>query len=119
LAWVLTIVSQGLTSAIATSVDLQGVALERHSTHAQSLSPRQFPCESFVDADVAAEFLMVKRKTILDWARSGVIPAHPFGRGKRVVWRFRISEIARSDRETPGHNGSGSPAIARTEKRNG
>jgi excisionase family DNA binding protein len=52
------------------------------------------PLERFVDADVAAEFLMVKRKTILDWARAGVIPAHPFGRGKRVVWRFRISEIA-------------------------
>jgi excisionase family DNA binding protein len=44
--------------------------------------------------DVAAEFLMVKRKTILEWARSGTIPAHRYGRGKRVVWRFRISELA-------------------------
>lgn len=53
-----------------------------------------FPCEPFVDADVAAAFLMVKRKTILDWARAGTIVAHPYGRGKRVVWRFRISELA-------------------------
>jgi hypothetical protein len=55
---------------------------------------RSFPCEPFVDADVAVEFLMVERKTILDWARAGVIPAHRFGRGKRAVWRFRISELA-------------------------
>jgi excisionase family DNA binding protein len=56
-----------------------------------------FACEPFVDADLAAEFLMVKRKTILDWARSGAIPAHRYGRGKRVVWRFRISELAGAD----------------------
>jgi excisionase family DNA binding protein len=53
-----------------------------------------YACEPFVDADLAAEFLMVKRKTILEWARSSAIPAHRFGRGKRVVWRFRISELA-------------------------
>ena len=53
-----------------------------------------FPCEPFVDADVAAAFLMVQRKTILDWARAGTLPAHRYGRGKRVVWRFRISELA-------------------------
>lgn len=50
--------------------------------------------ESYVDADVAAQFLMVKRKTVLDWARTGTIPAHGFGRGKRVTWRFRLSELA-------------------------
>ena|ERR1700758_128029 len=54
--------------------------------------------EPFVDADVAAEFLMVERKTILDWARAGAIPAHRYGRGKRAVWRFRISELACSGR---------------------
>ena len=57
-------------------------------------SHRYFDVEPFVDADVIAEFLSVKRKTILDWARAAIIPAHPFGRGNRVVWRFRISEIA-------------------------
>jgi hypothetical protein len=56
-------------------------------------SPRHL-YESYVDADLASEFLMVKRKTILQWARTGTIPAHPFGRGKRVTWRFRLSELA-------------------------
>ena len=50
--------------------------------------------EPFVDADTIAKLLMVKRKTVLDWARRHVISAHPFGQGKRVVWRFRLSEIA-------------------------
>ncbi len=46
----------------------------------ERFAQRSFPCEHFVDADQAAEFLMVNRKTILDWARASVIPAHPFGR---------------------------------------
>ncbi len=70
---------------------------------------RSFPYEPFVDADVAAQFLMVKRKTILDWARAGAISAHPFGRGKRVVWRFRISELAGGDRTSQGTMNSAVP----------
>ncbi len=66
-------------------------------------------CEPFVDADAAAEFLMVKRKTILDWARADVIPAHPFGKGKRVVWRFRISEIAGHSKRVKGTMNSAVP----------
>jgi hypothetical protein len=69
--------------------------------------------EPFVDADAVAEFLAVKRKTILDWARSNAIPAHPYGRGKRVVWRFRISEIASHNRRTHSTMAQGSPEIAR------
>ncbi len=72
-----------------------------------------------MDADVAAEFLIVKRKTILDWARSGAIPAHPYGRGKRVVWRFRISEIANHRKPAQGTIVSGSPEMAGPEKRYG
>jgi excisionase family DNA binding protein len=47
-------------------------------------SRRFFDVEPFVDADVAAEFLSVKRKTILDWARAGAIPAHRYGRGIKL-----------------------------------
>ena len=75
----------------------------------ERFAQRSFPCEPFVDADRAAEFLMVKRKTILDWARASVIPAHPFGRGKRVVWRFRISELAGGDRTSQGTMNSAVP----------
>jgi hypothetical protein len=52
--------------------------------------------EPFVDADAVASFLSLERRLVLDWARSGDIPAHPLGRGKRRTWRFRLSEIAES-----------------------
>lgn len=72
-------------------------------------SQRSTQFERFVDADAAADFLSVKRKTILDWARAGVVPAHPFGRGKRVVWRFRISEIASHNKRIQGTMNSAVP----------
>lgn len=75
--------------------------------------------EPYVDADTMAAFLAVKRKTILDWARKGIIPTHPFGRGKRVVWRFRISEIASHRRPIRSTIADGSPEIARLEKKRG
>jgi hypothetical protein len=42
---------------------------------------------------VVASYLSLERRQVLDWARSGDIPAHPLGRGKRRTWRFRLSEI--------------------------
>jgi len=50
--------------------------------------------EPFVDADRAAEFLVITRRHLLEMARAGHIPAHPIGSGKRKTWRFRLSEIA-------------------------
>lgn len=86
---------------------------------ARSPSPRFLGVEPFVDADVIAEFLGVMRKTVLDWARSGSIPAHPFGRGQRVVWRFRISEVAGYSKPVRSTIAVGSPVIARLEKQYG
>jgi Helix-turn-helix domain len=78
-----------------------------------------FDVEPFVDSDTVAQFLAVKRKTILDWARAGIIPAHPFGKGKRAVWRFRISEIASHAKPARSTMGTGSPEIARLERKHG
>jgi hypothetical protein len=50
--------------------------------------------EPFVDANKAAEFLLITRRHLLELARAGELPAHPIGRGKRKIWRFRLSEIA-------------------------
>jgi Helix-turn-helix domain len=66
-----------------------------------------------------AEFLSVKRKTILDWTRGGIIPVHPYGRGKRVVWRFRISEIASVNKPVRSTMEDGSPEMARLEEKYG
>ena len=49
--------------------------------------------ERYVDAVVAAEFLSLKPRRILDLARSGLVPGHPLGNGTRRVWRFRLSEL--------------------------
>jgi excisionase family DNA binding protein len=50
--------------------------------------------EPFVDANTAAEFLVITRRRVLEMARAGEIPAHPIGGGKRKIWRFRLSELA-------------------------
>jgi excisionase family DNA binding protein len=50
--------------------------------------------EPFVAADMAAKFLCLTRRRILEMARAGEIPAHPIGRGKRRQWRFKLSELA-------------------------
>ena len=72
--------------------------------------------EPYVDADKAAAFLAVQRKTILEWARRGAIPAHPFGTGKRKLWRFKISELANTDAEKRSRIQAGSPEMAGLEK---
>jgi hypothetical protein len=50
--------------------------------------------EPFVDANKAAEFLVITRRRVLEMARVGEIPAHAIGEGKRKMWRFRLSELA-------------------------
>lgn len=56
-------------------------------------STRGIP-EFFVDADEAARFLSINRRTVLQWARSNILPAYPLGRGTRKTWRFLTSELA-------------------------
>jgi hypothetical protein len=51
--------------------------------------------EPFVDAERAANFLAMSRKTLLAKSRSGHLPGHPIGDGPRKIWRFRLSELSR------------------------
>jgi hypothetical protein len=50
--------------------------------------------ERFVDSVVAAKFLSIQRRQLLELARAGKIPAYPIGDGQRRVWRFRLSDLA-------------------------
>lgn len=75
--------------------------------------------ESYTDADTVAEFLKVKRKTVLEWARRGTIPAHAWGQGRRTLWRFLISEVASHRKPSQCTMDVGSPEIARLEKEHG
>jgi excisionase family DNA binding protein len=59
------------------------------------LVPR-IPTESFepyVSVEKAAQYLDLKPKTLLVKARTGQIPAYPWGDGIRKTWRFKISEL--------------------------
>jgi hypothetical protein len=51
------------------------------------------PQEHFVDASVAAEYLGCSRKHVLRLSRLGVIPAHPISFGRRITWRYLLSEL--------------------------
>lgn len=50
--------------------------------------------EHFVDATKAADFLSMDRRTLIRWAREGILPGHPLGAGNRRIWRFRLSELS-------------------------
>jgi excisionase family DNA binding protein len=41
----------------------------------------------------AAQHLRVKHRTILKWAKAGIIPAHRLSGAKRITWRFLKSEL--------------------------
>jgi excisionase family DNA binding protein len=50
--------------------------------------------ESFVDANVAARFIGVSRRRILQMARAKEIPAYAIGTGPRKTWRFKLSRLS-------------------------
>lgn len=51
------------------------------------------PSEPYIEAGRAADYLSMSRKTLLKKARSGRLPGHPIGDGRKKMWRFRISEL--------------------------
>ncbi len=62
--------------------------------------------ERFVDALVAAKFLSIKPRQLLELARKGTIPAYPLGDGQRRLWRFRLSDLAQAMKERMVHRKS-------------
>jgi predicted DNA-binding transcriptional regulator AlpA len=57
------------------------------------ISPSSVTFEPFVDAERAAQFLAMSRKSLLALARKGYLPGHPVGQGVRKIWKFRLSEL--------------------------
>jgi excisionase family DNA binding protein len=52
-----------------------------------------FPQSEWLTAAEAAAYLRVAHRTVLDWAKSGRIPARKLSGTARVTWRFRRSEL--------------------------
>ena len=49
--------------------------------------------EPYVSPEEAADFLKTNRLKIIRMARSGTLPAHSLGAGRRRQWRFKLSEL--------------------------
>lgn len=65
-----------------------------YATSPRSTSPvLEFEHECFVDASIAADYLGCSRKYVLRLSRRGAIPAHPISFGRRVTWRYLLSEL--------------------------
>jgi hypothetical protein len=54
---------------------------------------RQRTPEGFVSAAVAADFLGINRRMLLDLARRGIGGAYPITGERRKRWIFRLSEL--------------------------
>jgi excisionase family DNA binding protein len=61
----------------------------------------------WLTANEAAEYLKVKPRTVLKWAKEGRIPAHALSGSKRVTWRFLKSELDNAMLASPSAAGSG------------
>ena len=55
--------------------------------------------ERFVDSVVAAKFLSIQRRQLLELARAARIPAYPIGEGQSRLWRFRLSDLSKAMEE--------------------
>lgn len=64
--------------------------------------PNAFPIESYVDANVVAEFTGYDRRTVLRWTRERKLPGYPPPGGKkcRNNWRYKLSEVDGAMRAT-------------------
>lgn len=47
----------------------------------------------WLTANEVAQYLKVKPRTILKWAKDGRIPCHPLSGCARITWRFRKAEL--------------------------
>ena len=47
----------------------------------------------WMNAREAARYLRVAHRTVLEWAKTGRIPAHRLSGTDRITWRFRTDEL--------------------------
>ena len=55
--------------------------------------PASIAIEPFINAKQASELLHLSAKTLLRFARQGIVPAHPLTGKIRRQWRFLESEL--------------------------
>ena len=71
------------------------------AAHSLTLVPDSTPArEPMVDAKAAGAHLGFSAAMMRKLAAAGKVPGHPYGMGKQVHWRFRLSEL---DAAAPTH----------------
>ncbi len=86
--------SSPMTVASGRATIIEG--MESPPGHPSSTDRRRLSAaeaEPFVDSDSAAEFIKLNRKTLLRYAREGLVPAYPVTGAKRRKWRFLLSDL--------------------------
>jgi hypothetical protein len=64
------------------------------ASHVIAPSDTRPKLEAFVDADTAAGFLGITRRTLLQKVRAGKLPGHPVDpAAEKKDWRFLLSEL--------------------------
>ncbi len=64
------------------------------ASHAIATAATPPKLEAFVDADTAAGFLGITRRTLLQKVRAGKLPGHPVDpAAEKKDWRFLLSEL--------------------------
>jgi excisionase family DNA binding protein len=67
---------------------------DEHNEEVQMLSRRVDQENSnWLTTDEAAQYLKVKKRTLLMWTRQGKVPAFALSGTKRRVWRYRREEL--------------------------
>jgi excisionase family DNA binding protein len=63
------------------------------SEQASSRDEVNDPKPALLEAKQAAALLNISPRTLLRWAREGLVPAHPLSGTKRRIWRFLAAEL--------------------------
>src|ERR1700677_901917 len=83
------------TKSVQSTEKSFGAVMPAHSVLVSPLLTVPQP-EPFVDADTAAAFVGITRRTLLQKVRAGKIPGYPLDRcAKKKEWRFKLSELDR------------------------
>jgi excisionase family DNA binding protein len=81
---------------------MEAHANRKSTIRTQAVSPSSRPHETapktpllseWLTASEAAEYLKVKERTILLWARQGKVKGHVLSGTRRCVWRFRHEDL--------------------------
>jgi excisionase family DNA binding protein len=82
-------------SGSSASAGSSEASLRLVQAHEPETEPGSAPvlCSAYLSAREAADYLRLPRRTLLDWARQGLLPGIPLGGAMRKTWLFSKSAL--------------------------